>query len=102
MKHAVTSCYGCIRHQPDDTLLGGVTSDALSPTNIATLTAGTALVLLLPGVAWQWSAFERSSVGVRGWLAVLWWGAGTLGLGAVLWYTGVKQVRGSTAAGFMG
>ncbi len=29
-------------------------------------------------------------------------GGNVLGLGSVLWYRGVRQVEGSTAAGFMG
>jgi drug/metabolite transporter (DMT)-like permease len=38
----------------------------------------------------------------RAWLAVVWWGAGTLALGSWLWYSGVAKVEGSVAAGFMG
>lgn len=33
---------------------------------------------------------------------MLWWGAGTLGLGSALWYTGVAKAEASVAAGFMG
>jgi hypothetical protein len=34
--------------------------------------------------------------------ALAWYGAGTLGLGTWLWYSGVSRVEGSVAAAFMG
>lgn len=33
---------------------------------------------------------------------MFWWGAGTLGLGSALWYTGVAKAEAGLAAGFMG
>ena len=35
------------------------------------------------------------------WLALLWWGVATLGVGSALWYRGVSRAEGTTAAGFM-
>jgi len=84
------------------TLLGKVASDDLQPTTVTGVAAGLAIILFLPLAAWQLRGFDASGVSWQGWAAVVWWGLGTLALGSTLWYQGVKQVEGSTAAGFMG
>lgn len=44
---------------------------------------------------------DLASVSVKSWLAVLWWGVGTLSAGSALWYSGLSRASGTTAAGFM-
>lgn len=84
------------------TLLGKKASDHVDPVIIAALASASALPLFLPFAFYQFSGFDVSTILWTDWLALLWWGAGTLALGSVLWYRGVAKVSGSTAAGFMG
>ncbi|GAB4377264.1 MAG: DMT family transporter [Elainellaceae cyanobacterium] len=84
------------------TLLGKKASDHVSPVMIAALAAAIAILLFLPFALYQFSSFTMQQVAWTDWLALAWWGAGTLALGSVLWYRGVAKVAGSTAAGFMG
>jgi drug/metabolite transporter (DMT)-like permease len=41
-------------------------------------------------------------VSPSGWISLAFWGAGTLGLGSILWYKGLQRAEGTIAAGFMG
>lgn len=84
------------------TLFGRITSDALTPELIAGVTALGAISIFIIPALFQLPDFDWSQVAFSDWLALLWWGGGTLGLGSILWYSGVKQVSGGTAAGFMG
>ena len=47
----------------------------------------------------SWAASAAAPAG--SWLALLWWGVATLGVGSALWYRGVSRAEGTTAAGFM-
>lgn len=84
------------------TLFGKLATEKLTPYAIAGLSAAIAAVLFLPPAAWQATSYDLTQPTVGQWLALLWWGAGTLVLGSILWYRGVGKVTGSTAAGFMG
>ena len=84
------------------TLLGKKASDDTDPVLIAGLASLLALPLFLPFAVYEWSGFDASKPTWLDWLALLWWSAGTLALGTVLWYRGVREVEGSIAAGFMG
>ncbi|MFP4323874.1 MAG: DMT family transporter [Anaerolineales bacterium] len=83
------------------TLLGGVVSDDLNPVLISFTTSIAALVLFSPLMLYDLTRLDTDAITVRSVLALLWWGAGTLALGTVIWYSGVRRVAGSTAAGFM-
>jgi drug/metabolite transporter (DMT)-like permease len=50
---------------------------------------------------WEFRDFDWERTSVMGWLYLLWWGAGTLGLGSALWYAGVAKAEASVAAAFM-
>jgi len=84
------------------TLIGKNVMRSISPLFLSFLAAALSLPLFLPAAIWQWPEFSPSGLGWQTWLAAFWWGAGTLGMGSVLWYTGVQKVKGSVAAGFMG
>lgn len=94
--------FGAVCCEAGYTLLGKKASDHVSPVMIAALAAAIALPLFLPFALYQLSSFDFSTIQWTDWLALVWWGAGTLALGSVLWYRGVAKVAGSTAAGFMG
>ncbi len=84
------------------TLMGRVASEHLRPVLLGGVAAWLALLLFAVPAVLQWQNFDPGAVTVTEWLALLWWGGGTMALGSVLWYSGVRQVKGSTAAGFMG
>ncbi len=94
--------FGAVCCEASFTLLAKFTSKQLSPLLITTITSLMAAVLFVPLAAWDLRSFDFSQPQLGDWLALLWWGAGALALGTIIWYTGVKQVAGSIAAGFMG
>lgn len=51
---------------------------------------------------WDAWSFRWSDPTAGQWLAVAWWGAGTMGLGSWLWFRGMERVRAGTASAFMG
>jgi drug/metabolite transporter (DMT)-like permease len=84
------------------TLLGKQVSRSADPIVVAFLAAALAVPAFVPLAWWQWERFAPHEVGAAGWLALGWYGAGTLALGTWLWYSGVARVEGTVAAGFMG
>lgn len=85
------------------TLIGKVATKRLDPVLTVFLASSLAVPLFLVAVlAFERSAFDAGSVTPSGWVSMLAWGAGTLGLGSVLWYKGVQRAQGTVAAGFMG
>ncbi|MCV2869108.1 DMT family transporter [Defluviimonas sp. WL0002] len=81
------------------TLLGKRMSERSDPILVAWLAAILSIPIFLPFAVWQW---DGPQFGLQGWLAILWYGAGTLALGSWLWYSGIARAEGSIAAGFMG
>jgi drug/metabolite transporter (DMT)-like permease len=94
--------FGAVCGEAGYTLLGKKASDHVSPVMISALASAIAVLLFLPFALYQLTSFDVSMIQWTDWLALVWWGAGTLALGSVLWYRGVAKVSGSTAAGFMG
>ncbi len=94
--------FGAVCSEAGYTLLGKQASAHVQPVMIAALAASAATLLFLPFAVYQSLHFDFGAVGWGDWLALLWWGVGTLALGSALWYSGVAKVPGSTAAGFMG
>lgn len=84
------------------TLLGKRASEAADPILVAFLAAALSLPLFLPLALWQAGDFAPGEVSWQGWLALAWYGLGTLALGTWFWYAGVARAEGSVAAGFMG
>jgi drug/metabolite transporter (DMT)-like permease len=84
------------------TLLGKKASAEADPTLVAFLSAAMSIPLFVPFAVWQWAAFDPRAVETHVWVALVWYGAGTLSLGTWLWYSGLRAVEGSVAAVFMG
>ncbi|WP_181170170.1 MULTISPECIES: DMT family transporter [unclassified Mesorhizobium] len=84
------------------TLIGKRASETVDPVLVAFLAAAIAVPAFIPFAIWQWHDFHPSQVGATAWLALLWYGAGTLALGSWFWYSGVSRAEGAVAAGFMG
>jgi drug/metabolite transporter (DMT)-like permease len=95
--------FGAVCCEASFTLLGKVATERLDP--LATVFLASVLsipLFLVPAALLEASSFHPGSVPSGSWLAVLFWGGGTLGLGSLVWYTGVQRASGTVAAGFMG
>lgn len=84
------------------TLVGKQLSTDLDPMSLTLLAAVVAVVGFAPLAAWDLARFDWADPIATEWTAVLWWGAGTMALGSVLWFGGVRRVAGTTASVFMG
>jgi len=84
------------------TLFGKALSKDFKVTDIAAFSALVGFAGFLPGAAVQYDPQMIAELSAADWWAVAWYGLGTMGAGSVLWYKGVQQVEGSTAAAFMG
>lgn len=84
------------------TLVGKKASETADPVLVAFLASVIAIPLFTPFAIWQWPNFSLAEVPTKAWLAVIWYGAGTLAAGTWLWYSGLKRAEGAVAAGFMG
>lgn len=94
--------FGAVCGEAGYTLLGKRASEHARPVTVAGLAAIIATALFLPFALYQWPDFDAGRTMPRDWIALGWWGLGTMALGSVLWYRGVAKVPGGTAAGFMG
>lgn len=74
----------------------------VKPMLIVSLSVMIALVLFIPFAVSDLSSFDLSGVTTSQWLALIWWGAGSVSLGLSLWNFGIEKSSGVTAAGFMG
>ncbi|WP_239163517.1 DMT family transporter [Paractinoplanes rishiriensis] len=93
--------FGAVCCEATYTLLGKKLTANLSPQTIAVWAAAGAALLFAPFAVVQAIDFDWSRPAATDWLALLWWGAGTMGLGSLLWFGGVMRVSGTTASGFM-
>jgi drug/metabolite transporter (DMT)-like permease len=84
------------------TLAGRAMSREVDPVLVAFLAAAASLPLFVPFAIVQWPSFDPAAVSIGGWIALAWYGAGTLSLGTWLWYMSISQTEGSIAAAFMG
>ena len=74
----------------------------VKPVLVSSMSVIVALILFIPFSISELSEFNIDNVTPTHWLAVIWWGAGTISLGLTLWYFGIEKVSGVEAAGFMG
>jgi drug/metabolite transporter (DMT)-like permease len=93
--------FGAICCESAYTLLGQKVSKQVDPVLVAALGAILSLPLfaLATALIGRWDIAGAST---GAWAALFWYGAGTLALGSWLWYRGIAQVSGVTAAAFMG
>ncbi len=84
------------------TLMGKRLTAELTPLTVVTVAATLALVLFVPLALWDAVRFDWSVPTAGQWLAVGWWGAGTMALGSWLWFRDMAAVPAAAAAPFMG
>lgn len=83
------------------TLFGKKATEEISPLSLATLASLLAGILFIPLAIYDYTNMNWHEVEMQDWLAVAWWGLGTMAAGSLLWYNGVEKVPGHIAAGFM-
>jgi drug/metabolite transporter (DMT)-like permease len=84
------------------TLLGKRMTERVDPLVVAFLAAAMAVPAFAPLAAWQARDLALDAVTPRVWVALAWYGAGTLALGSWAWYAGLARAEAGVAAGFMG
>jgi drug/metabolite transporter (DMT)-like permease len=84
------------------TLMGKALTKDFSPVSVAAFTALIGFLAFVPPAVWQYEPGFYQNIPQKAWMALGWYGIGTMGIGSVLWYKGIQKVEGSTAAGFMG
>lgn len=97
----VALVFGAVLCEATFTLTGKKISADLNPVLTTGISAWGATVLFLPFALYQ--SFTSSSLELN-WsttLAIGWWGVGTLCLGTILWYQGMKRAKAMTASVFM-
>lgn len=94
--------FGAVVCEAFYTLSGRQMSRETDPILVAFLAAALSLPLFLPFALIQTGSFDAASADLSDWAAVAWYGAGTLGLGTWLWFTGIARAQAAVAAAFMG
>ena len=93
--------FGAVCCEAAYSLMGKRLTADLTPLAIAALAAVLAGALFAPIAIAQAVGFAWSQPTWGEWAAVIFWGAGTMGLGSVLWFRGMMRTSGTTASGFM-
>lgn len=94
--------FGAVCGEAAYTLLGKRLTANLNPLSVAAIAATMATALFAPFAISELGQFEPSAIAAGDWIALAWWGLGTMALGSVLWYRGVAGASGTTASAFMG
>jgi drug/metabolite transporter (DMT)-like permease len=93
--------FGAVACEACYSLMGKRLTAQLSPLTVTMAAAIIAVVAFAPLAIWDALSFTWSSPSAGEWLALVWWGAGTMGLGSWLWFQGMARVEAGTASAFM-
>lgn len=94
--------FGAVCGEATYTVLGKRVTSDLTTVSVAAISALMATILFVPLALSQLDAVDTQAIDLTDWLALAWWGLGTMALGSVLWYLGVSRAAGITASAFMG
>lgn len=97
----VALVFGAVCCEAAYSLLGKRLTGDITPVEVAALAAAAAVVPFIPLMVWEGVGADWSQA-PGDWAALVWWGIGTLALGSVVWYSGMRRAAGTTAAAFMG
>lgn len=92
---AAIACEACY------TLLGKKATEHLPPLFTSFMASILSIPLFAVLASFDYHRADFGGLDAGSWSALVWWGAGTLGAGSALWYSGVSRAEGTTAAGFM-
>lgn len=74
----------------------------LEPITQTTLVVGIALLFCIMPALFEQPAAALLSLGITGWMALLWYGLFVTALAFILWYAGIKRCDATMAAAFSG
>ncbi len=94
--------FGAVCCEAAYSLMGKRLSADVSPIAITAVASVLAAVVMAPIAVVDLSSASLGEVTGGQWIALAWWGAGSMVLGSVLWFRGMRDVAGSVAAVFMG
>ncbi len=97
-----TLVFGAVCGEAAYTLLGKRLTADMSAVDIAAIATVLAIPLFAPFAIPAALSFDWAGPDLAAWLALGWWGIGTLSLGTILWYLGMRRATGTTASAFMG
>lgn len=84
------------------TILGKKIMNHVKPMIVVSFSVMISFIMFIPFSIAELSEFNSSSITTSQWIAMIWWGAGSIALGLSLWNFGIEKVSGVIAAGFMG
>ena len=93
--------FGAVLGEVCFTLVGKKITEDLNPILITGITCAVSVILFLPFAFSELVSLDFSSIGIRHYISLLWWGGGTMALGTVIWYSGIKDAKAGQAAIFM-
>lgn len=93
--------FGAVCCEATYSLMGKRLTADLDALTLTVVAATLAFVAFLPLAVWDAVGFDWAEPTGGEWLAVGWWGAGTMALGSWLWFRGMSRVPAGTAAPFM-
>lgn len=93
--------FGAVLAEATYTLVGKRLTARLDPVQTTALATVLAAPLFIPVLAWYAWHDAFTGLGWEPWAALAWWAFGTLALGSVVWYYGVRAAPGHVAGAFM-
>jgi len=87
------ACFGAVY-----TIVGKKEMNHIKPMLIVSLSVTMSFILFIPFSLYQLPEFDVSVVTTSQWIAMIWWGAGSIALGLSLWNFGIEKVSGVIAA----
>ncbi|MDA3947634.1 MAG: DMT family transporter [Spirochaeta sp.] len=93
--------FGAVASQTLYSMLGKRVMNDLRPTLVLPLITWTATLLFAGPGLYQAASFDFTIPTLNEWIAVVVWGMGPLAIGTLIWFQGLRQVRPSTASGYM-
>ncbi len=93
--------FGAVASQTLYSLLGKRVMNDLPPTLVLPLSVWTATLLFAGPGLYQATFFDFAIPTLNEWFGLFVWGMGPLAIGTLIWFNGLRQVRASTASGYM-
>jgi uncharacterized membrane protein len=94
--------FGAVCSEATYTLVAKRLASDIDAVSLTFLAAAIATVATLPWALFDGLGFDWYRPSLGDWVAVVWWGAGTMALGSWLWFRGLQRSSGANAAPYMG
>lgn len=93
--------FAAVASQTLYSLLGKRVMQDLRPSTVLPLIAWIATLIFAGPGLYQAADFNFATPNMNEWIGLLVWGMGPLAIGTMVWFHGLRQVRPSTASGYM-